>query len=207
MSDELAAILSVVAIWSIAVVTPGPNTLIVAHTTMSQGRAVAARLVVGTLAATAGWVVFGLFGLTALVAAAPDALAVGKVVGGAYLAYLGIRLLWKTRQRRAFEPNPADAPPLAHPFRVGFLTNATNPKTAAFIASIFVASFPAHPEPWLDAVVLAIMLTMSASWYAIMMVVLGRPTFARAYRRARVWIDRAAGAIFLGFGVRLATAD
>ena len=79
-SDELAAILSVVAIWSIAVVTPGPNTLIVAHTTMSQGRAVAARLVVGTLAATAGWVVFGLFGLTALVAAAPDALAVGKVV-------------------------------------------------------------------------------------------------------------------------------
>ena len=71
----------------------------------------------------------------------------------------------------------------------------------------FVPFKVAAGETSRELVVLAIMLTMSASWYAIMMVVLGRPTFARAYRRARVWIDRAAGAIFLGFGVRLATAD
>ena len=207
MTEEAAALLSVAAIWGIAVLSPGPNSLILAHTALSQGRSATVRIIAGLLTATTMWVAFGLFGMTALVTAAPGALTAMKIVGGGYLVFLGARLLWHARRRHAATPNPTDAPPLRRPFRAGLITNATNPKTAAFMASIFVAAFPTDPAPWLGAAALAIIVCLSTMWYIAMVVVFGLPRMSRAYRRMRVWIDRAAGAVFVGFGARLATSD
>ena len=217
MTDSaLTALASVALIWTVAVLTPGPNSVLLAHTAMSQGRGIAARLIGGLLVAMVVWVLFGMFGLTALVTAVPFVLIGLKLVGGAYLMFLGLRLLWISRRaprHHATIQSPdqvgayASAGPLARPFRIGFITNISNPKTAAFIASVFLAAMPPEPDLWLGVGAMAIVIGLSAAWYAIMLVVFSHRRIAHGYHRFRVWIDRLAGTVFVVFGARLATTD
>jgi hypothetical protein len=69
--------------------------------------------------------------------------------GGAYLLYLANRL-WRSK------PGPTEQAPVAvsrmKAFRLGLLTNLSNPKAALFFGSVFATSFPAHPEPALQVI-------------------------------------------------------
>ncbi|MGF1526698.1 MAG: LysE family translocator [Candidatus Competibacterales bacterium] len=203
-SADSQALLIVASIWGIAVLSPGPNMVLLAHVTLSNGRPAALRVILGLLSATLLWSLFAWLGLRTAVALAPQALGLLKLIGGAYLAYLGLRLILASRHL----DTPA-APPMApaphHHLRLGFLTNITNPKTAAFMASIFVTAFPAEPSFTTGVAAMGIIVAMSGAFYLGLTTLLATPATAKAYRAAKGWIDRLAGGIFMAFGAKLAT--
>ena len=89
-------------------------------------------------------------------------------------------------------------------WRSGLLTNLSNPKTAAFVTSLFAASMPATAPVWLGLTSVALMTILSIAWYATVACFFSIPRFTGFYERSRRWIDRTAGIIFIGFGARLA---
>src|SRR5947209_5943562 len=100
--EEPSALLAIIAALIIGVASPGPSFVLVARTALSSSRSdgVAAAIGMGL-----GGVVFAaaaLFGLQRLLLAVPSVYLVLKVLGGLYLAYLGIRI-W----RSAEQPLPA----------------------------------------------------------------------------------------------------
>ncbi|HEY0825521.1 MAG TPA: LysE family translocator, partial [Ramlibacter sp.] len=135
--------------------------------------------------------------------------------GAAYLVYVGIRLLFSRAPpagwgEREAEPRRPDAPPrLWAVFRGGFLTNALNPKVAIF----FLAFVPQFIAPGTENKALAFVLlgtifninsvAINSGW------ALAAAWMARhaAVQRGMHWLDRAAGAMFVAFGLRLALAD
>jgi RhtB (resistance to homoserine/threonine) family protein len=198
------SLVSVAALWTLAVATPGPNFFVVARIAAGQSRAAGLRAAMGIGVGTAIWGAAGFFGVHALFAAAPWLYAGLKLLGGAYLIFLGARLLWRSRLSAEKDRARADhARAGLSAFQLGLVTNLANPKSALFVASVFAAAMPTHPPLTLGLAAIALMVALSLSWYALVACLFTTHRIAAAYERGRRWIDRIAGAMFVLFGARL----
>lgn len=198
-------LLTVATIWTIAAITPGPNFLVVARCSVTGNRIVALASVLGTVCGTLLWGLAGWLGISVLFAAAP-ALFVGlKVVGGAYILWLGWQLMrnaWRAVPPAETESIPAHFT-AGRAFRLGILANLANPKSAIFVASIFAAALPADYH-WSQGIAsVALMVMISTAWYLALAFCLSGRTMGSAYLSARRQVDALAGAFFAVFGLRM----
>ena len=200
-------LLFIVAGWLLNV-TPGPDMLYVIGRSTAQGlrAGIVAALGVGAgifvhIAATA-------LGLSAILAASAEAFALIKLMGAAYLVYVGISLL-----RTSSTPFDSAAATRLVPaslrgvFMQGFLTNVLNPKVALF----FLAFLPQFVESDAPNKPLAFLLlglifnvngtlwNLFVAWSAARMTA-GLRRSATALR----WFNRCVGGIFVALGIRLA---
>lgn len=202
-------LLTVAAIWTIAALTPGPNFFLIIRCTLTGSRKIAFSAAAGTLTGTLCWGLAGWLGIGSLFMAAPIAYMGLKIAGGVYLLWLGLRLLWQIRRPAGEMTIPASKVRLTPlgAWRLGLATNLANPKSALFVASLFAATM-APGTPWTHgAAAVVVMVTISTIWYAGLVAALSHRTVAGAYQRARRAIDAFAGAIFIGFGLKLALSD
>src|SRR5215831_17058152 len=130
--------------------TPGQDTLYIVGRTVSQGRRAGLLSVAGI---TSGCIVHSLaaaFGLSAILATSARAFTVVKLAGGAYLVYLGVKMLL---DRSASNGPATDLEPEGDMaiYRAGLLTNVLNPKVALF----FLAFLPQFITAGTDTRVLA----------------------------------------------------
>lgn len=193
--------------------TPGPDVLYIVTNSLRSG---ARAGVVAGLGITAGCFVHifaaGL-GVGALLAASATAFTVLKWAGAGYLLWVGVRLLFSRAPRQTTDlhalaraPAPAG---LGRIFLGGFWTNVLNPKVAIF----FLAFVPQFIAPETEHKTLAFLLLgtlfninsipINSGW------ALAAAWMARrdAVQRGMHWLDRAAGLMFIGFGMRLALAE
>lgn len=194
--------------------TPGPDVLYIVSNALRSG---ARAGVVAALGINAGCFVHifaAAIGVSALLAASATAFTVLKWAGAAYLVWVGVRLLFAKVSAQSWG-SPAGSPPACEQlslwaiFRGGFLTNALNPKVAIFFLA-FVPQFiaPATGHKALAFLALGALfninsIAVNAGW------ALAAAWMARraAVQRGMHWLDRAAGAMFIAFGLRLALAD
>jgi threonine/homoserine/homoserine lactone efflux protein len=170
----------------------------------SRPEGVAAALGMG-----AGGAVFGaiaLLGLQAVLLAVP-ALYVGfKVAGGLYLAYLGWRIFRAAKQPLALpDVTPGERGRAARSFWLGFATQVSNPKTAIVYASVFAAFLPPAFSAFFAATLLAGVFGIEAGWYIIVAVALSARGPRTVYLSYKKWVDRLAGTVMMGLGLRLVT--
>lgn len=187
--------------------TPGPDMLYVMGRSIGQGQragvvsalGVGAGIVVHTLAAT--------LGLAALLMSSALAYDAVRYAGALYLAYLGIRTLFRPSEAGA---HPASAARSTRVFQQGMLTNVLNPKVALFFLA-FLPQFvrPERGNPALQILMLGILFNLSGTFWNLNVALLAgklgdllrrRPAIARAQR----WFT---GAVFLGLGFRLALGE
>jgi RhtB (resistance to homoserine/threonine) family protein len=195
--------------------TPGPDVLYIVSNALRAG---AKAGVVAGLGITAGCFVHvfaAAVGVSALLAASATAFTVLKWVGAAYLMWVGMRLLVAKSAPQRWG-SPAGSPPaykearaLSSVFRGGFLTNVLNPKVAIFFLA-FVPQFiaPDAPRKALAFVLLGTLFNLNSvavnsAWALAAAWMARRDTVQRGMQ----WLDRVAGAMFVGFGVKLALTE
>ena len=88
-------------------------------------------------------------------------------------------------------------------FLLGLTTQVSNPKTAIVYASVFAAFLHGTVSPRFAAVLLCVIFAIEAGWYAIVAAVLSSSRPRRAYLSYKAWVDRAAGVVMAGLGVKL----
>lgn len=198
----LPAVLAFVAAAGLLTLTPGLDTALVLRTAAAEGprRAMAAAVGIG-----AGCLVWGLaaaLGAGALLAASTLAYAVLKWAGAAYLLWLGVQLILKPRT--TFDAGETPAARGSAMLR-GLTTNLLNSKVGVFYVSFLPQFVPAGvpPAPWIVGYA-ALHVTMGLAWMGVVIAAtrpIGRWLRQRAVVRA---LDRATGAVFVAFGLRLA---
>ena len=206
---KYAIILSSVAIiWSVAVITPGPNFFITVKTALGQSRRTAFFAALGTSTGTILWGLSGFFGIALLFSTAPWIYFTLKLLGGSYLIYLGFKLIAASARKVSnhSESISKDDGPLQG-YKLGLLTNLSNPKTAAFVTSLFAATMPADAPFWFGALTVGLMSVISIFWYTTLAYVFSLDRFRSLYVKSRVWLERIAGVIFIGFGFKLVDSD
>jgi threonine/homoserine/homoserine lactone efflux protein len=189
----------VAAIWGVAVVTPGPNFLVVARVAAVRPRREALAAVGGIGLGTALWGLAGFFGVHAMFTFVPWLYEALTLAGAGYLVVLGIRII-----RGSFAPAGGTVRRAAGPaFQLGLLTSLSNPKSALFVASLFAALMPQGGALADGLAAVAEMVAISVGWYAAVALLLTTRRAAAAFGRVSRWVDRAAGAVFVGFGAVL----
>lgn len=131
-----------------------------------------------------------------------------KIGGGAYLVYLGYRL-WRGAKEPLTGNSVAGATggSVGRTFILALATQLSNPKTVIFYSSVFAALLPAHPS-MLSIVALPFLLFLiEGGWYSAVALAFSTHKPRAAYLRMKSWIDRIAGAVMAGLGLRLIFAS
>lgn len=200
-----ASYVTVMGLWTITVVTPGPNFVATAHATLSRSRSHGVVVAAGIAVGTAIWASGSLLGLGALLAAAGWLHQALRLAGAAYLVWTGGRMIRAAACRRMPAADDAGATGRTRSsFRVGLLTDLANPKAAAFFTSLFAVAVPPSAPAWFQALLIASVVAAAMSWYGTVALALAAGPVASRYRRAERAISGVAGALFVGFGARLA---
>lgn len=205
----LESLIPFAAFWLVAVLTPGPNMLLFTWLAVSAPRKVAVASVAGIQSAMVIWAFAGLFGLSWFIERFPAAFHAVQVLGGLYLIWRGIVLLrsaWAGGPGALRTLRPAKDLTPASAYRAGFLTNMSNPKTLAFVASLFATTSVIHGPLWLGLLSVALMIAMSLSYYLACLWLFTRPGALAAYAKAERAITGGAGLIFAFFGLQLLTS-
>jgi threonine/homoserine/homoserine lactone efflux protein len=179
---------------------------VVTKNALAHGRRGVILTTTGIALALILWVVGTALGLAALLRASGDLLFVLKLVGAAYLAYLGVRTLIESRQK----PGDllAEVPPAAPAhavFRQGFLSCITNPKLGVFFVT-FLPQFVVPGQALLPRL-LELGLIFAAigwAWMNAYGLFVNRLREVITTPRVRQWMQRVTGVVLLGFGARLA---
>jgi threonine/homoserine/homoserine lactone efflux protein len=148
--SPLATIIGATLIWLAAVVSPGPNFLVVSRLALSRSRGSAIGAALGIAVGSLIYAALTMFGLSVLILRFAWLGDTIRIVGGAYVVWLGIQA-WRARPED-LHPAAAGAaqrvPSVLVGLRVGFLTAITNPKTVAFFLDLFAAAVPAATPLW-----------------------------------------------------------
>jgi threonine/homoserine/homoserine lactone efflux protein len=187
-------------------VTPGPDMAVVTKNALAHGRRGVILTTTGIALALSIWVTATAVGLSAVLRSSSDLLFFLKLVGAAYLAYLGIRTLIESRRR------PTDllagTPPAAPArviFRQGFLSALSNPKLGVFFVT-FLPQFVTPGQALLPQLLVLglIFAVIGWTWMNVYGLFVTRIRDVITAPRVRQWMERVTGVVLLGFGARLA---
>ncbi len=199
----LSTYLLYLAAVALLILSPGPTMLMCVTNALNHGPRRAMTAVAGSVTAVLGVMILSALGLGALLAASDTAFTVAKVVGAAYLIWLGIKTF-----RSAASPlqlSGTSAPQKTKSFYLqGFLVGASNPKALLFFAAFFPQFLnPAVPMLPQFAV---LALTFVAFEFAVLTAcALGVSRLVPLLQSTAPvrWINRICGGLFTLMGVAL----
>jgi threonine efflux protein len=197
-------------LWLVTVPTPGANSLMVTHLSLTRPAIHVGFALIGHIVAVLMLAVCALLGWAALLELFPWLRTIVGVLGGVYLIYCGWLL-----SRRACSVSTApfsthsnadtdnDRTEPSKAFVVGFATALSNAQAILFITSIFAVTGVLTANPPTAVSVLGIIIVCNLSYLGFLGWIFRRPTIRAGYQRFRRWIEGVVGALFVVFGVRL----
>lgn len=197
----------------LAVISPGADFAMVTRNSMLLSRRAGLLTALGISLGVLVHVSYAMAGIGWLVARSPLFFSVLKLVGAAYLIYLGATLL---RSRAVAMLSQADnaveagAVALAasdrQALRMGFLTNALNPKTTLFVLSLF-AQVISPASPLLRQLAYGAFMSLAhLVWFSLVACAFSSALAIRCVANYRHLVERAIGVVLVLLGVLLASS-
>jgi len=196
----IRALLAFVPVAVLLSLAPGPATALVVRNAARGGRRHALLTTAGNSLGVLAWGCFAALGIAAVVAASAELFMVMKLIGAAFLVYLGVQSL------RGRDELPRARPVMSRSaLRDGAVTSIANPKLAAFFVALFPQFVPRGAPVLPSALLMACtIVAVDLIWYSLLAYLVARA------RRAFVegpWLrrfERLTGAVLVGLGLRLA---
>ena len=198
---DLAAFLGICVL---VIVTPGQDTALTIRNSLLGGRSAGVFTALGVSAGQAVWAVATSLGVAAVIAASEPAFLVLRLLGAAYLIYLGGRALYAailgfgashSRSTSALNPRVA--------FRQGLVSNLGNPKMAVFFTSLL----PQFADSFAGLLAHGLLFcALTLVWLTAYAAVVARAGDLLRRERVRRSLDAVLGVVLVAFGVRLAAA-
>ena len=192
-------------------ITPGADMAMVSRSVFMGGRRAAFATTLGIAAGCMVWAVASAAGVAAVLAASETAYDALRIVGAAYLVWLGVQSLMAARRGYAAAAESIARPGARAngggfaPFRQGLLTNLFNPKIALFYTT-FLPQFigPGDPVLLLSVAMASVHIMLGIIWLSAYAWLLDRAVEAFSDSRLRRVLDGVTGAVLVALGVRVA---
>ena len=207
VSILLRDVLSFAAVAGLLTIVPGLDTAMVLRSTAAYGRRHGFATALGVNGGALVWGAGTALGVSALLTASTIAYTIVRVIGAAYMIWMGARLLLQARRGEPGSVEPASSPENAsfgRSWRRGFTTNLLNPKIGAFYVAILPQFIPLHAPHLAVGLLLALVHDLEGLiWFSV--IILGAHA-VRGWierRRVRRGLDGVTGATLIGFGIKL----
>lgn len=192
---------------TVVYLVPGPDMIVVLQAGASRQKGRAAATVAGLAAARTLHILAATLGLAALLETSPLAYDIVRLVGAAYIAYVGIQLLRAPSLLPAVEGGHPEQAAAWAGFRRGVLTNLLNPKALLFCSMLLPQFVDPQAGPfWLQLLALGGVTVVTGLVFDSMVALAGQQIAGRLTGNPRVqaiqkWLF---GSLLIGFGARLA---
>ncbi|WP_020675096.1 LysE family transporter [Geopsychrobacter electrodiphilus] len=201
-----AEFLTIALVHLLAVASPGPDFAMVMRQSIVCGRRPAIYTSIGIGTGILVHVSYCLLGLGLLISRSLLLFNLVKLVGAAYLLYIGWHSLraQPTPQETKIAVAAQVIPSASQALRIGFLTNLLNPKATLFFLSLFSLVISPQTPLWVQLGYGVYMALATGLWFSALSVFLTRPAVRGFFRRFGHWAERLMGGVLIALGIKLA---
>lgn len=189
--------LTVALVHLLAVASPGPDFAIMLRQALSQSRNRALLTAVGIGLGILVHVAYSLLGIGLIIQQSVWLFSILKVVGALYLTWIAIQCLRSRAGGIHVNAEPGTPQTGLAALRLGFLTNALNPKATLFFVSLFSVVISPDTPVVLQAGYGLYMAFATTLWFALVAVFFTLPRVRRGFNRFGHWLDRMMGGVLL----------
>ncbi len=201
---------------TLLILAPGPDSMLVLRNSLRGGRRVGLSTAAGTVTGLLTWALAATLGITTLLTASRVGYDVLRLVGGAYLVWLGVMTLRRRPSKPAAAPDPPAGPDmrlvgrgptsLRRAYVNGVISNACNPKIGVFFVAFLPNVMPAGAPAREVSLALGAWFALETGvWLAAVVLIADR---AKAWLSRPRWqrrLEQLTGLVLVAFGVRVAT--
>jgi threonine/homoserine/homoserine lactone efflux protein len=208
VSAELAAF---VGVSLLVIATPGQDTALTIRNTLLGGRRVGVFTALGVSTGQASWTLAASAGVAALLVASEPAFLAVKLLGAAYLVYLGVEALLAAARSGASERFAIARGRIRHlapgtAYRQGVVSNLGNPKMAVFFTSLLPQFAPSGAGSFWAMLVLGLLFcSFTLVWLAGYAVAVAKAGDLLRRPKIRRSLEGLMGAVLVALGLRLAS--
>ncbi|MFF2009088.1 LysE family translocator [Streptomyces sp. NPDC058195] len=201
----MTELIAVAVITVLAVISPGADFAMVVRNSYLYGRTTGLMAAVGVAAGVLVHVTYTMLGVGLLIASSTALFTAIKLVGAAYLVYIGVRTFLA---RGDVDVDLESRPGLTRlgALRTGFLTNALNPKTTLFVVSTFTQVVGPGTGLWQQAGYGLFMSAAHFGWFALVALFFSNARLRTGMLRWQKALNRGIGSVLVGLGVTLGLA-
>ena len=204
----LPELLAVALIHLLAVMSPGPDFILISRNSLVYSRRTGILSAIGLGLGILVHVSYSLIGVGFLIAQSVLLYSVIKFLGAAYLIWIGYHSLRAKPQ--AATGNTGEHRPDMTPFaavRVGFLTNLLNPKATLFFFALFTQVIHPTTPKYIQAIYGIEMSIATFAWFATVAIVLSHAKIRSRFAAIQHWAERTFGVILIALGLRIAFSE
>lgn len=200
----LAAFLGFAVLTLLGAISPGPAVLMSARTGLNEGFRTGAFLAIGIGAGAVFWAICAMSGLGLIFTWAPFLLVTLKLVGGAYLIWVGVHL-WRDAAKPfdVADNRPTPRAPISA-LRLGIVTQLTNPKPGVLLSAIFLGTVPPQTPLWQRIALLVMLFCFETGWNIFVARIFSLARTRAVYISLKSIIDRVFGGMLIFLGVKIA---
>lgn len=197
MTQYWPEFLTIVVAHLLAVVSPGPDFAVMLRQALCQTRRNALLSAAGVGAGILVHVTYSLLGIGWLIQQSIVLFTALKIVGALYLGWIAIQCLRARAGSIHVETSSGPEQSALAAFRLGFLTNALNPKATLFFVALFSVVISPGTPLTIQAGYGVYMALATGVWFSLVAVFFTLPRVRQAFGRFGHWLDRIMGSLLL----------
>lgn len=204
---DLHNIVTFIAVATLLVISPGPNGFLIAKTVPISGKKAGFANIGGFVAAFYVHGTLSIFGISILLVQSSIAFTVFKMLGAAYLIWIGIKAIRSAIGQKTLTPIDLQTQKvisIRKAFGEGFVTNVLNPKVSMFYLAAFPQFLSLEGNAFSAYTLVSAHSLLNIIWFSIMVLALSRVKSAANNVKFKTWLNSITGIVFIGFGAKLA---
>lgn len=195
--------LTLAIITLLAAMSPGPDFAVVSKNALRHSQRAGLFTALGIGLGILVHVAYSLVGIGLLIAQSLVLFTIIKLIGAAYLIYLGWHCLMHASDGAAEMQQVHERMPATRAIKEGFITNALNPKVTLFFLSVFSQMIDPATPVGIQLLMGLEMSVVSIVWFGFLTLLLNRPSIKRGFGHFHRIINRMMGAFLIGLGIKL----
>lgn len=205
----LAQFLTVVIVHLLAVMSPGPDFVMVTRNSLVYSRKVGVYTSIGLAMGIAVHVTYCLLGIGLLISRSILLFNIIKYLGASYLIYIGYKSLKaKPQAQENIEIEKAQEQISSlSAIRIGFLTNVLNPKATLFMLALFTQVINPGTPRLIESLYGMEMVTMTFVWFSLVSVFFSNSLIKSKISKVQHHIERLTGAVLILLGIKVALSS
>lgn len=202
-----AQILTITLIQLVAIMSPGPDFTIICRNSLIYSRRTGIYSALGISLGILVHVTYTLVGIGLIISKSIILFATIKLLGAAYLIYIGYKSLKAKPTRENIKEKSKQDLTRLQAIKIGFITNILNPKVTLFFFSLFTQVISPTTPASLRALYGLQMVVFTLSWFTLLAITISHPIVKKRFLSMSHYIEKTMGIILIGLGIKVALED
>lgn len=205
MEQYLAEFLTVAVLHLFAVMSPGPDFVMISRNSLVYSRKTGVLSALGLGLGILVHITYSLIGIGFIISKSIVIFSTIKFLGAGYLIYIGYKSLRsKPAQLNAEQQIETKEMSAFDSIKTGFLTNVLNPKATLFFLALFTQVIHATTPLYIKILYGIEMSSMTFIWFAFVALILSNQRIKQPFVKVQHYVERTMGAILIVLGIKVA---